>query len=488
MKKQAIMPVAVLTIICVVVAALLGAVNLLTRDRIELNALKKEQQSLIEVMPGASTFEEIAKPTDASATVKSIYREVGGKGYVFIMVAPKTDYSSGDMTISVGISDGTIVGAKLTSYNESKDIGKTSYPKKFVGKTEAEVDSVEITSGVTYSSKAFKSAIKDALACEKLLTAEETVSLSFPAYLSSAPNEEESIETLASELVSGSKLTAAEIPAGATATLKQLWTVEKGGYVMHIVVPGAYVPVATEALVYVDKNGDIAAINLLQWVVGHGTEPGDFADGFIGKNIYDIADVELVSGSTGTSGDFKNEVTLALGSISELMEEAIILHLVDEVAPFARKFEKMELPQNSPSTLKALYKAKNGRGTVAHIVVPGAYVPVASNALVYFNQYGEIKGVTILEWVVGHGIDEGDFADRLIGATEETISEVELVANCTGTSGDLRNAIADAYTVIPTKSTAGRTAFRISSGAAIILAIGGLTAYLLISRKRRTAR
>ena len=488
MKKETIMPIAVLTVICVVVAALLGAVNLLTRDRIEENALKKEQASLIEVMPGASTFDEIDIPSGAASTVKSVYREVGGRGYVFIMVAEKTDYSSGDMTISVGVSEGKITGAKLTSYNESKDLGKNTYPEKFVGKSEADYDKVEVTSGVTFSSKAFKAAIGDALACAALLDGEETVYLSLPEYYSAAPDGDGSLEASLKKLVPDAVFTAASVPEGADATLKALWTVDKGGYVMHIIVPGAYVPVATEALVYVNGDGAIEAIDLMQWVVGHDVGAGDFAEGFIGKNIFSIGDVDIVSGATGTSQDFKNAAISALSSISALMEEAIMLHLVDEAAPFVTEFEKLTLPENAPSTLKALYSAKGGRGTVAHIVVPGAWVPVASNALVYFDQYGEIRNVTILEWVVGHGIDEGDFAERLVGATKDTLSEVELVTGCTGTSGDLRAAIAEAYPVIPTVSTAGRTAIQVGAGAIIILSLGGLIAYLIISRKRRTGK
>ena len=260
------MPIAVLTVICVIVAALLGAVNLLTRDKIAENALRKEQASLIEVMPDASTFEEIEKPQDAPATVKTVYRETKGLGYVFIMVAEKTDYSSGDMTISVGISDGKIVGSKITSYSESKDLGKTTYPEKYVGKTDADYEKVELVSGVTFSSTAFRNAIGDALKCEALLREAETVSLSrsFPEYLSGGetlPKTDAELSALIAELVPGATATAAEIPEGSDATLKRLWSVDKGGYVLYLVVPGAYVPVATEALVYVDANGEIIVGN-----------------------------------------------------------------------------------------------------------------------------------------------------------------------------------------------------------------------------------
>ena len=103
MTKKNLMPIIVLTSICIIVAALLGGVNELTKDKIRDNALKKEQASLIEVLPESTLFDEI----DTSAyslpeTVKSAYRETSDKGYVLIM-ATRSQYSTEDMTISVGI-------------------------------------------------------------------------------------------------------------------------------------------------------------------------------------------------------------------------------------------------------------------------------------------------------------------------------------------------------------------------------------------------
>ena len=448
MKKEAIMPIAVLTVICVVVAALLGAVNLLTRDKIAENALKKEQASLIEVMPGASTFDEVDIPTGAASTVKSVYREVGGRGYVFIMVAEKTDYSSGDMTISVGVSEGKITGAKLTSYNESKDLGKNTYPEKFVGKSEADYDNVEVTSGVTFSSKAFKAAIGDALACAALLDGESTVYLSFPEYSSPAPSEDNSLEASLKNLVPGAVLTEAALPVGADATLKDLWSVDKGGFVMHIVVPGAYVPVATEALVYVNASGVIEAIDLMQWVVGHDVGAGNFAEGFIGKNAYHIDETELVSGATGTSKDFKNAATAALNVATDLMNlrEKLFNDLILELTGGSAVSEA-DIPDGTTDTLKKLWSVENG-GYVMHVIVPGAYVPVATEALVYVNGVGEIESIKLMQWVVGHDVGAGNFAEGFIGKNIFSIGDVDIVSGATGTSADFKNAAISALSSI----------------------------------------
>ena len=491
MKKQNIMPALVLTVICVVVAALLGGVNMLTKDRIAENALIKEQESLLEVFPGATRFdtETVAIPEGAPETVKTIYRESGGLGYVFIVIAPKTDYSSGDMTVSVGISGGAIIGAKLTSYNESKDIGKTTYPEKFVGKTEADYDGVEVTAGVTYSSEAFKAAIGDALKTERLLaeaSALVPVSGTAGATPLSADTDGDDLPSLMSELVPGAEFAETALPSDAPEALKGLYSVSLGGYVAHISVAGAYVPVATEALVYVNASGVVENINLMKWIVGHGVGAGDFADGFVGTDIYHIDGVDIVAGATGTSVDFKTAATLALGVITDLMNvrDEVFLSLVDEMIPNSGEIKKLEIPEGAPKTLVGLYSDTAGRGTVAHIVVAGAYVPVATEALVYFNQWGEIRGVRLMQWVVGHGVEPGDFAERFIGATAQTVSQVELVSAATGTSEDFRSALVDAFPYIPTEFPV----LRIVASAVLAVSLGGFIAVLVISRKRRAAK
>lgn len=623
MKKQNIMPVLVLTLICLAVAALLGGVNMLTKDKIAENALKKEQESLIEVMPGATLFDEVDIPEGAPATVKTVYREKGGLGYVIITVAEKTDYSSGDMTLSVGISDGKIVGCKITSYNESKDIGKNTYPSKFVGKGEEDYDEVEIVSGVTYSSRAFKAAIGDSLATEKLLSKQETAFLSETSKTRAAAQVSEKtaseIKTLLEELVSGKTFAETALPTGASETLKNLYTVsdggyaahivvkgqyvpvategvvyvdasgevkavkllqwvvghgvgsenfeqgflgkdiysscevdivsgatvtsydfkkavvsainlitdlqnaketvfakhisavcggakyekkeipqgapsemrglysvDKGGYVIHIVVPGAYVPVATEALVYVNSRGDVEDIEFLQWIVGHDVDIGNFGDGFIGVDIYHFDEIELVSGATGTSSDFKNAATKSIAAVTDLMNirEQVFLDLVDELIPNSGKIEKLELPKDAPETLKGLYTDTRGRGTVAHIVVAGEYVPVATEALVYFDNFGTIKGVNLMQWVVGHGVEPGDFADRFVGKNIDTVTDVELVSAATYTAQDFRNAVAAVCPVIPVKFPI----FKVLAGAALLICVGAFVSYLIISRRRRMGR
>ena len=78
-----------------------------------------------------------------------------------VFVKTKTSYTHGeDMAITVGINkEGKVVGVKLTSYTESKDIGP-DYPNRFVGLDASNVGEVDAVAGVTYSSNAFKNAVK----------------------------------------------------------------------------------------------------------------------------------------------------------------------------------------------------------------------------------------------------------------------------------------------------------------------------------------
>lgn len=517
MTKKNIMPVVVLTVICIVVAALLGGVNMLTKGKIAENNRLKEQASLIEVLPTELGFNTLymkeGELPDAKyelpesiksklpESITSVYGEIEGKGYVFVL-SGTTQYSSGDMTVSVGISGGKVVGVSLTGYYESKDFGKDTYPDTFVGLDSSTVAGAPLVSGVTYSSTAFKSMITDALTAEALVRVIEedgrsasdiTVSaLSYQPEFEAAPEPSALPKTnsellaLAKELVpSAEKFDIVNI-GGAPESLKRLYKAGDCGYVAYIVVPGAYVPVATEALVHIGNDGIIENVNLLSWIVGHDVGAGDFADRFADKHVWNYYEVELVSGATGTSSDFYVELNKTLELLTDKLgvRGATFLDWVDRIIPNSKEIVKLDLPKNAPATLKALYQETSGRGSVAYIVVPGAYVPVATEALVYFDEFGTIRDVDLRSWIVGHGVGAGDFADRFIGKNIDNISEVELVTAATGTSGDFRDALIAAYPHIPTSNYA----YRYIAIAVLCAMVVSFTAVIIINRRRRAAK
>lgn len=159
----------VLTAICLIVTALLAVTNSVTAPIIASSREAKVQASLKTVLPDAYSIREIKDlPEGTPATVKSVY-VVNGDNYA-VVLSTSSAYSSGDMGITLGInSAGELIGATITSYFESKDFGRDTYPQNYIGATKDTYQGVDTYAGVTYSSTAFKKAIGDAFTAVELL-------------------------------------------------------------------------------------------------------------------------------------------------------------------------------------------------------------------------------------------------------------------------------------------------------------------------------
>lgn len=159
MKNDNIKSVVVLFACCLVVALLLAGINTVTAPIIEQNNQSAQFAALEGLIPDAQ-YEEKTGLEGIPETINGIFVDKNGGGAAIVFSATSS-YSSGPMQYAVGIdADGKILAIKKIAYMESKDFG--SYPESFVGKEYAGIDSVEAFSGVTYSSNAFKSGLKDA--------------------------------------------------------------------------------------------------------------------------------------------------------------------------------------------------------------------------------------------------------------------------------------------------------------------------------------
>lgn len=298
-KKENVMPVAILAAICLVVALLMGIVNKFTAPVIEQAELQAVQDSLAEVMPGGE-FEKADIPDIAPSTVSGVYNDKISGGKVVTLV---TMGYGGEIAITLGVdSEGKVTKAVVTKESETHgQSGMKTYTDNFAGLDAAEVSEVETFSQATISSTAIKNAIYDAM-----------IALGYAAEKKEAlPKTDSEILSLA-EALAGKALNAVELSEDAPDTLKRLY---KAGdvYVAYVVVPGEWVTVATEGMVAFDASGKILSVELYQWVVGHDTVyTQDFLDGFVGKDKDTVGDVELVTGATGTSGDFRNAVGEAI--------------------------------------------------------------------------------------------------------------------------------------------------------------------------------
>lgn len=164
MIKTSYKSVVVLFSICLVVAALLAAVNFITAPLIEESERKAVEDSLRVVFPDGEEFTD-ATDTFISLpdTVKTVYiakKNGSAIGAVFELSA--TGYASG-MKIMCGVGEGGVItGVKCLSSGETLGYEKT-FGDMFFGKSASDAEDVDTVSGATLTTKAYKSAILDAL-------------------------------------------------------------------------------------------------------------------------------------------------------------------------------------------------------------------------------------------------------------------------------------------------------------------------------------
>ena len=465
--KKTLMPVIVLVSICVIVAALLGAINMLTAPEIEKNALKKEQEALFEVFPDEEDgFDKVENLNGLPKTVSAVYKAKGGKGYV-VSLATTTNYSSGDMTFAVGIdNDGKILGAKLTGYYESKDFGKETYPLGFVGKTETDYEDVAVTTGVTYSSNAFKAAIGDAFTAVAIANGEEVEAPSGPEMHA---REESEILPLLQNLVQNSTgFTKMELD-GEFENLVSVYKENSGkGYVAYVLaVSPNYGTVESEALIHIENNGKIKNVLKLTWktsdaMYGYVPPTQEEADAFFGRfggQSSDTLDgVELVTNATSTSTRVLNSFKEALREVEAFISKDMPTP-EEEIKTLAAALANKELDLESLTLedseyLRRLYKDKNRNGYFAYVVVISKnYGTVESEALIHIGNDGKIKGINKLTWktsdaMYGYVPPTADAVDafysRLNGTDSSSIGGVELVTNATNTSTNVVNSFKEA--------------------------------------------
>ena len=159
--KTYIKNLAVFVCICCVITVLLAATNYITAPVIAENQNAAANAALLEVMPEGKGFETADISTlTLPATVTEVHKENSGLGYVIKLTT--AGYGT-DFVIMCGVSaDGVVTGAVCLSSNETLGKEKT-YGEGFTDKDAAGVDAVDIISGATKTTEAYKNAVKDAL-------------------------------------------------------------------------------------------------------------------------------------------------------------------------------------------------------------------------------------------------------------------------------------------------------------------------------------
>lgn len=164
----------VLTVICLVIAGLLAAVNHVTAPIIQKAEEEATNRACGEVMSGAASFEKLS--TDIASlpdSVKEIYKETSGKGYVF-KISGK-GYDKGLVVVCGIDASGRITGTSILSSNETPSVGgRCNTPEfldQFTGKG-SDLSEISGISGATLTSNGFKNAVADAFKAFEAVTGE----------------------------------------------------------------------------------------------------------------------------------------------------------------------------------------------------------------------------------------------------------------------------------------------------------------------------
>ena len=466
-KKDNMMPVIVLSVICLVVAALMGVVNMLTEQKIADQLTAAANAAKVEVLPSADplSFETVEFDKEKyPAALSAIYE--ADTGYAF---ETKVKGNADGLIIMVGVDkEGKVTGVKATSNAETPSFwANVSYlvsgsSSVYVG-AEYEGLSAELVSGATKSSTGIYNAVKASLEAYEIYNG-----ASIEEEPEQLPRTDADILALATGLV-GVDAELVSVDFENASTVKRVYCDKGGkGYVAYVlVISESYGTVESEALVHVGTNGKIKNIKKLTWktsdaIYGYVPPTEEAVNDFYGRlpgNGSDTIDgVELVTNATNTSTGVVNSVKEALTVIDTLIRQDMPRG-EDEILSLAANMvgEGIEFTNITPDEttyLKRLYRASNGKGYVAYtVVISASYGTVESETLIYIGNDGKIKDLNKLTWKTSDAIygyvppteeTVNEFYGRLPGNGSDTIGGVELVTNATNTSTNVIASLSEA--------------------------------------------
>lgn len=474
--KNVVKPIAVLLLVCIVSVAVLAALNLLTKPIVEEQEREAIAESLRVVLPEGEFGDPETLTDSMPKTVTAIYRDVNGRGAVVTVV---TRGYVGEIAVTVGVdSEGKVVKAVVTNQSESHGkAGMDSYTDRFAGLDAEGVKDAELFSGATISSTAIRGAVSDALAA-----------LGYGAEGGEDPeagmmSDADIIETI-KEAKEGAVYERIEA-SGVEPTVKKVFrSTVSDDYAVYTITSTQYVAKETEAIIYIDSDGQITGINLIGWTVGHGVNyTQDYLNGFVGKDSTTIDGIDLVAEATGTSEHLRDAAKDAIAAVSAdpILSDKAIEAKAKEMLGNA-SLEKIN-PENKPATVKKLFRETVGGGYIAYVVTSTQYVAKETEGIIAIDSTGKITDVSLLCWTVGHGVDYTEaYLDSFIGKNAESLTEVELVTEATGTSVNFRNAVGDALSLITPDYG---FVWQIASGVVVALAVIGFVTFCVLRRRYR---
>ena len=166
MKKTYVMPLLVLTLICLAVSTALAFMNRATEPLIVSAATERAFEIMNVKIPDATGFEpvEFHDLDGMPASIREIYKTSNDVGYILIAAV---NGFSGDITVICAVrNDGTIISTSTLSHTETKGIGTIIEQESFLSPfqdADRSLEGIDTVTGATISTRAFIHAIDDIL-------------------------------------------------------------------------------------------------------------------------------------------------------------------------------------------------------------------------------------------------------------------------------------------------------------------------------------
>jgi electron transport complex protein RnfG len=164
MKNDYILPIIVLSFICLVVSGALAFVNSRTQPIIAEAARVRTERAKRDIIPQADDF-ELLEIDGLPRRITGVYRATNNAGYIFMITTH--GYAPEDIKLICGIDlDGRIIKTATLSQNETQGLGTPIFEQphagQYWGRDRDGIESISAITGATITSNAYKNGIRDA--------------------------------------------------------------------------------------------------------------------------------------------------------------------------------------------------------------------------------------------------------------------------------------------------------------------------------------
>jgi len=168
-KKDFVLPIVVLTLICIVVTGALAMMNNVTAPIIQQAAEERAFQAMSNKIPQATGFVPV-EHDGLPRAIRAAYRTENDVGYVFIV---SVNGFSGEIRVMSGVdNDGRIISSSTLHHTETQGIGtildQDSFTSQFDGK-DINLEGIAAVTGATISTVAYIEAVRYALEAMELI-------------------------------------------------------------------------------------------------------------------------------------------------------------------------------------------------------------------------------------------------------------------------------------------------------------------------------